>query len=296
METNNDKVSIIIPVYNSEIFLTESIESVLNQTYKNIEIIAVNDGSTDNSLRILKQYSEKIIIVSQKNQGLAAALNTGITKMNGVWFKWFSPDDVLHTNAIEILVKQIKSLPENSIVYSNWDIVDEHGKKIRDFHESNFNSLTKFDFNTRLLDGQQINVNTTLIPFSLFKKNCLFQNLSEPVGIDYDFFLRAGIYYDVKFFLIEKNLISYRIHSNQLSHQNIINSLNFIEEIKKKILLQLSQTEQRKYLENLKQLNKNKSIRKKIIKLGLEFSKEYLPNSFTNQMLLFYLNKIRHTR
>ena len=292
----NSKVSVVIPVYNSEKFLKESLESVIHQTYSDVEIIAINDGSTDNSLEILKQYENKITIINQNNMGLAEAVNEGIKKMSGNWLKWMSPDDVMYPNAIEILVNEAKKLPENTILYSNWEIIDKKGIKLRNFHESNFNSLTKFDFNTRLLDGQQINVNTALIPFSLFKKNCLFQNLSEPVGIDYDFFLRAGIYYDVKFFLIEKNLILYRIHSNQLSHKNIVNSLNFIEEIKEKILSQLSQMEQRKYLENLKQLNKNKSIRKKIIKLGLEFSKEFLPNSFTDQMLLFYLNKIRHTR
>jgi len=60
-------VSVVIPVYNSEKFLAECIESVLNQTYKNIEIIAINDGSTDDSLKILETYSDKITIISQKN-------------------------------------------------------------------------------------------------------------------------------------------------------------------------------------------------------------------------------------
>ena len=67
MENNNDKVSVVIPVYNSEKFLSQSIESVLNQTYKNIEIIAVNDGSTDDSLKILQKYSDKIIIITYGN-------------------------------------------------------------------------------------------------------------------------------------------------------------------------------------------------------------------------------------
>ncbi len=79
----------MIPVYNSEKFLNESIESVLNQTYKNIEVIAIDDGSTDNSLKVLHQYSDRINILSQENQGLAAAINAGIKKMKGKWFKWF---------------------------------------------------------------------------------------------------------------------------------------------------------------------------------------------------------------
>ena len=175
----DDKVSVIIPVFNSEEFLHDSINSVLNQTHKNLEIIAINDGSTDKSLEILQQFSDKIIVISQLNQGLASAIKTGIKKMHGKWFKWFSPDDILYPNAIEILVKEANKLPENTIVYSNWEIIDENSEKMRDFSESNFNDLEKFDFNVRLLDGQQINVNTTLIPTSLFTRGCLFQNLKD---------------------------------------------------------------------------------------------------------------------
>ena len=186
---SNDKVSVIIPVYNSEKFLNDSINSVLHQTYQNLEVIVIDDGSTDDSLKILQEYSDKITIIHQENKGLTDALNVGIKIMSGKWFKWFSPDDVLYSNAIEILVNEAKKLPENTIVYSNWELIDDIGKKIRDFFESNYNALSKFEYNVRLLDGQQINVNTTLIPAFLFKKGCYFEFLEDPIAIDYDFFL-----------------------------------------------------------------------------------------------------------
>ena len=116
----NDKVSVVIPVYNSEKFLKHSIESVLNQSYDNLEIIAVDDGSTDNSLKILQQYSEKIQIISQSNQVLASSLNTAIKKININWFKWLSPDDVLFPNSIEILVTDTKKFQDNTIQSTNW--------------------------------------------------------------------------------------------------------------------------------------------------------------------------------
>ena len=100
-------VSVIIPVYNSAQFLKESLESVINQTYPNIEIICINDGSTDNSLEILQQYSDKITIISQENHGLAFALNIGIKQMKGDWFKWFSPDDIMYSYTIKTLVDEI---------------------------------------------------------------------------------------------------------------------------------------------------------------------------------------------
>jgi len=104
----SDLVSVVIPVYNSEKYLEECLNSVLGQTHKDIEIIVVDDGSEDSSLDILKKYSDKVNIFSQKNQGLAIALNLGISKMKGNWLKWFSPDDVMFTNTIETLVGEAK--------------------------------------------------------------------------------------------------------------------------------------------------------------------------------------------
>jgi hypothetical protein len=283
-------------VYNSEKFLAECIESVLNQTYKNIEIIAINDGSTDDSLKILNKYSNKISIVSQENQGLSYALNTGISKMTGKWLKWFSPDDILDSRAIEILVEETKQLPKNTIIYSNWQMINEKGEKLRDFSESNYNKLSNFDFNVRLLDSQQINVNTTLIPIFLIKTGCSIRNLDNQISIDYDFFLRSGILYDTKFHLIEKILVKYRIHSNQLSHKKIISTLSHMEILKESILSNIDPSMYKRYLEELKTYNNKKSFLKKIMRLSLKIATKILPNSFTDKILLFYLNKLRQSR
>jgi len=166
---NNDLVSVIIPVYNSEKFLKFTIESVLNQSYSDIEIIAVDDGSTDESLKILRKFENKISIIEQNNHGLTSALNAGIKKMNGNWFKWLSPDDVLEPQAIETLVNHAKKLSDNTIVYSNWEIIDENGENLRNFVESDYNNLENFEFNIRLLDDQHINVNTS----QLFRRHFL---------------------------------------------------------------------------------------------------------------------------
>jgi glycosyltransferase involved in cell wall biosynthesis len=291
-----DKVSVIIPVYNSEKFLTDSINSVLSQTYHSLEIIVIDDGSTDNSLKILQKYSDKITIIHQKNKGLADALNVGIKNMNGKWFKWFSPDDILYANAIEILVNEAKKLPENTIVYSNWELIDNKGKKIRDFSESNYNELNKFEYNVRLLDGQQINVNTTLIPSSLFKKGCLIQNLDDPIAIDYDFFLRAGILYDTKFYLISKILVQYRIHSLQESHKNIVKTLSYLSTVRNNILFNLADDDRERYLQHLSTYKKNKPFSKKTLEFGLKLTKNLLPDEITDKLLVFYVNHIRSNR
>ena len=126
--------------------------------------------------------------------------------------KWFSPYDVMYPYTIETLIDTAKKY-SNTIVYSNWDISNEKGNTLRNFHELNYNELSDFEYNIRLLDGQQIIVNTTLISLSLFKK-CGIRELHDPVVVDYDFFLCTALICSIKFHLISKSLIKSRIHSN----------------------------------------------------------------------------------
>lgn len=287
-------VSVVIPVYNSEKFLAQCLDSILKQTYKDIEIIAINDGSNDISLKILNQYSEKITIISQENQGLPSALNIGVNAMNGKWFKWFSPDDIMYPDTIEKLISIGKNM-ENTILYSNWDIIDEFGKVIRSFSESNYNDLDNSEFVIRLLDGQQINVNTTLIP-SEIAKNLQFRNLGDFILTDYDFFLRAALLSNAKFFLIEKPLIKYRVHKNQFSHRNIIESLKNLEKVKVENLSKLDDKTRNLYLKNLEIYRKEKSISKKSLDLGLKLGLSILPSNIVEKILVYYLNNIRSSR
>ena len=296
MKSVNDLVSIIIPVYNSENYLKETLESVFSQSYNNIEIIVVDDGSTDNSLKILKKFEDKITIISQSNCGLASALNTGIKKIHGKWFKWFSPDDILKQNSIEILVTTAKQFSENTIIYSNWELIDKNGKHLRYFYESNYNDLEIFDFNIRLLDGQQINVNTTLISSAIVKNYCTFKETKDPVAIDYDFFLRAGILFNIKFHLIEESLIKYRVNSYQLSHKAITKTLSYLPEIRNDILSNLDNTKKKNYLDSLHEYQKNKPLNKKIMNFVLTLIILKLPDKFANKIITLYLNKIRSTR
>jgi len=290
----SDLVSVVIPVYNSEKFLEECLDSILTQTYQNIEIIAIDDGSTDSSPDILERYSDKINIISQKNQGLASALNLGISKMKGDWFKWFSPDDVMHSNTIETLIDEAKNHSDNIILYSNWNIIDDTGNTLREFHESNYNELSEFDFNLRLLDGQQINVNTTLIP-AIFLKKYGIRELDEPVAIDYDFFLRSALLHDVRFHLISQPLVNYRIHSAQLSHKNISKTLNYISEIKDEILMKLDEPLRIKYNYGLEQYKKTKPTKTKTLEFGMKLLSS-APTWASDKILMLYLNKIRHNR
>ncbi|WP_278933440.1 glycosyltransferase family 2 protein [Megamonas funiformis] len=104
------KVSIVIPVYNTEKYLVRCLESIINQTYKNLEIILVDDGSKDNSREICIEYANKdkrIVLIQKDNEGQAVARNVGINKSNGLLIMFVDSDDWLDLNCIEICVSRI---------------------------------------------------------------------------------------------------------------------------------------------------------------------------------------------
>lgn len=103
----DDLISVIVPVYNAEKFIDKCIDSILNQTYKNLELILVNDGSADSSLHKCekkKEYDSRIILISQKNSGVTKARSVGVERASGKWIVFVDADDFLPENSIKILL------------------------------------------------------------------------------------------------------------------------------------------------------------------------------------------------
>ena len=127
-----DKVSIIVPVYNNEKFLEKCLDSIINQSYKNLEILLINDGSKDNSLKIMRQYAKKdkrIIIIDKENEGVSKARNDGIRASSGEYITFVDSDDYIEFNEIEEMYKAIK---ENNVdmVRTNYQVRYKDSKKI----------------------------------------------------------------------------------------------------------------------------------------------------------------------
>ena len=115
------KFSIIIPIYNVEKYLPKCLDSLVNQTYTNIEIICVNDGSPDNSLKILEQYAQndnRIKIINQENQGVSIARNVGINNATGNYILFVDADDWIETNTCDILNKNIEKNNLDLIIFN----------------------------------------------------------------------------------------------------------------------------------------------------------------------------------
>lgn len=126
-------VSLILPVHNGEKYLSEAIESILNQTYTNFELIAINDGSTDNSAKILDDFAKKdkrIKVIHQENQKLPATLSRGIRLAIGEYITWTSDDNRLKPRFIEAMVDCLHRHPSWDMVYGNEDIIGDDGQPL----------------------------------------------------------------------------------------------------------------------------------------------------------------------
>lgn len=206
-------VSIIIPVYNGERFIQECVESALNQDYEEIEVIVVNDGSTDKTLDILKHYDNQIILINQDNYGVSSALNRGILHSKGEWIHRLSADDVLYYHAISSMVKNIKS--NNEIYYSDYNIINAKGEIIKPFIEPiERNSKSKVSRFNELVNNFYGNGSSAIFHKSLFDKIQFDESISYYE--DYDFWLNAmNNGYDL--ILIPIITCQYRRHENQMT-------------------------------------------------------------------------------
>jgi len=205
-------VSVVIPTYNAGKYLREAIDSALNQTYKDVEVIVSNDASTDNTKVIMEEYHDRIIqIDSPVNKGTARALNLGIKNAKGDWIKWLSADDVLLPQAIEsMLWCMTPEYDDNTIFYTNYHIIDQNGRHLRDFVEPK----TPPD----LWDKFYGNGSTSMIHRNVFEKCGMFDE-SLRFGEDYEFWLRCTQIYGVKLHLLPIFTINYRNHPEQLTHK-----------------------------------------------------------------------------
>ena len=212
MNSNNPLVSIIIPVYNGSNYMRESIDSALSQTYKNIEIIVVNDGSNDNgkTRKIALSYGNKIRYFEKENGGVSTALNLALKEMNGEFFSWLSHDDRYYPNKIEKQIEYLNNCKEkNIILYSNYDLMNEYSEVYSKSVFNNYVLLNKPEY--ALLRGA-INGITLLIPKSAFLEYGYF---SEDLRCTQDYAKWAEFMNSYKFVHQDLILATSRVHSMQ---------------------------------------------------------------------------------
>ena len=137
MENKEIKVSVVIPVYNTEKYVREAVESIMNQTLRKLEIIIINDGSTDNSLQVAEELAaadSRIQVYSQTNRGLSMARNAGITHAHGRYIYFMDSDDLLEKDAMELCYSKCEEKELDKIVMvgdRSYDILGGHAEGLK---------------------------------------------------------------------------------------------------------------------------------------------------------------------
>lgn len=163
-------ISIIVPIYNAEKYLSKCINSLINQTKKEIEIILINDGSTDRSEEIINNYrDERIKYFKNENQGIGKTRNFGIEKATGKYLMFVDSDDYLKEDACEILFKKAEK-EKLDLVICNYYKVDEETDKKEIIEIKEFK-------NTKLKDNKELLLNVNLAPWNkLYKRDLIKKN------------------------------------------------------------------------------------------------------------------------
>jgi len=167
MDSSLPKVSVIIPVYNGTNYVREAIESVLAQTYKNYELIVVDDGSSDGTWEIIQSYGSRLRGIPKENGGVASALNCGLQHASGDYIAWLSHDDLFLSNKLERQITFLQQWPNFKACYTDYFIIDEHGHTIGEIETPWYPRLEAM----RALFGRvYMNGSTMLIEGSCFGK------------------------------------------------------------------------------------------------------------------------------
>lgn len=205
-------ISVVLPVYNGEKYLKEAIEGILDQTYTNIELIVVNDCSTDSTMQILTEFVKKDkrvkVINNATNQKLPKSLNIGFEHCKGEYLTWTSDDNIMMPNALERLHEELER-SSNHLVFSRCEIIDSNGHKIGE---------------TELYDDlNEIYFNNIVLASFLYKREVHSAlhgyDTTKFLVEDYDFWLRA--YRQFKFLYVPEVLYKIRFHGSNLGVKHL---------------------------------------------------------------------------
>lgn len=274
MEKNQPLISIIIPIYNVENYIKECLNSVSNQTYKNLEILCINDGSLDNSLNITKHHSNtdnRIKIINQDNKGLSAARNTGLRNAIGEYIFFLDSDDILLENAIEKLVETATS--KNQLIVTGAILVLNQENK----------SITPYKKNRET--G----------PIKLSKRNffqleiMVWNKLYHKSVIDGLTFTDGLIHEDEEFYwkVFSNHRMVYRLDENVIIYRKRANSITSNK--------YKSEKYQENYIQIIKNaelcVNKNKELYPCLKKCAMKFLKHLKKNKIPHDKYENYIHK-----
>ncbi len=229
----NKKVSVIMPSYNYDKYITEAIDSVLRQTYKNWELIIVEDGSTDRSLEIIEgyaaRYADKISFYTHpgnENKGLKEAYQLGLKKVTGEYVSFLESDDTLHPESLKKRIEVFQQYPDVGFVYSDVELsgpesywLNRNKKWIAEYRRRSRSCMEDSSFSSELLRGNFICTFSCV----MIKKNILLQddlNVPQEYLRWLDLWLYEALSQRTKFYYLSENLTYWTIHPKSQNSTN----------------------------------------------------------------------------
>lgn len=210
-------VTIVTPVYNGARYLAQAIESILAQTYPNIEYIVINDGSTDDTLEVARRYGDRLTIVDQANAGQAATLNRGWEMAEGELLTYLSSDDILYPNCIETLVEVLEAEPRTVCAFPNSDLISPTSHMLK--------AGVSFAFDREALVIEQ---ECGIGPGAIFRA-ADFRRIGGwrtdyILSNDREFWIRLSKLGDFRF--IDESLAGYRLHPKSISYSVVAEEIS----------------------------------------------------------------------
>ena len=191
----DELITIIINVYNGEKFIKKCLDSIINQTYKNLEILIINDGSTDNTLKEIKKYKDKRIrVITTKNQGLSLSRNTGLDNAKGEYLYFVDVDDYIEKDTIEYLYKIINEKKVQIVSCNSIDVYDRNVKITQKKEEIKL--LTKEEMLKKILlsENNSIAIWNKLMHKSIFKELRFEKGLINDLAFTYKIVLLTDVF------------------------------------------------------------------------------------------------------
>lgn len=207
-------ISVIIPVFNCEKYVSEAVESVLLQTYQDFEVIVVNDGSTDNTEEVLKAYFDRIIYIYQENKGIAAARNTGIRASKGKYLAFLDSDDIWEKDKLDGQVIFLNTNKEFDLVYEDYipfndkGLIRDHFSILKDFPRPSGNIFKPLILSTLFPTSTVIVKRDVLDDLGIFDE-------SFKMGEDYELWLRIAGKYNIGY--LKQRLVRVRYHQKSIT-------------------------------------------------------------------------------
>ena len=211
-----DLITVIVPVYNVEEYIYDCIDSIINQTYRNLEIILVDDGSLDNSGKICDNYAKedaRIKVIHQENMGVSSARNMGLKNANGKWIAFIDPDDWVDNNYFEILISKIYNDEIDCVLCCYNRIVKGTIEKVRFVTEESTYNPREY-----LINSLNPQTGFGFCHMKLIRRECIKEmKFDEELKVGEDALFNIKISKNInKVIYTEKAIYNYRINQNSV--------------------------------------------------------------------------------